>query len=110
MRKISTMRSAIRYTVKIVYQNAEEQPQKMISGRDIMPNFDSGVDSYIIGHCEITVSFPVDSKGRADVSCNQCPYYGRSSKTCQLNKQVVHYPERYTGVYCPLTFEDEEKE
>lgn len=72
-----------------------------------MANFDSGVASYIIGKAEITVGFPVDDRGRADVSCNQCPYYGRSSKTCQLNKQIVHFPEKYIGFNCPLTFPDE---
>ena len=72
-----------------------------------MANFDSGVASYIIGKAEITVGFPVDDRGRADVSCNQCPYYGRSSKTCQLNKQIVHFPEKYIGFKCPLVFPDE---
>lgn len=67
-----------------------------------MPNFDSGVSSYIKGSCIIEVNFPVDHKGNADVSCNQCPYYGRTSKTCQLNKSVVNYPEKYIGVNCPL--------
>ena len=98
------MKYVIRYTVSNVYQSVGEQQQEVI----LMPNFDNGVDSYIIGHCEIEVSFPVDYKGRADITCNQCPYYGRSSKTCQLNKQVVHYPEKYIGVYCPLTFEEKE--
>jgi hypothetical protein len=75
-----------------------------------MPNFESGVASYIKGRCVIEVNFPVDAKGREDVSCNQCPYYGRSSKTCQLNKEVLHFPEKYIGVNCPLTFEKEEEE
>ena len=72
-----------------------------------MPDFDSGVSSYIKCRCMVEVNFPVDVKGHADVSCNQCPYYGRTSKTCQLNKQVVNYPERYIGVRCPLTFTGE---
>lgn len=72
-----------------------------------MACFDSGVASYIIGKTEITVGFPVDDRGRADVSCNQCPYYGRSSKTCQLNKSIVHYPDKYIGFNCPLVFEGE---
>lgn len=72
-----------------------------------MANFDTGVASYIIGKTEITVGFPVDDRGRADVSCNQCPYFGRSSKTCQLNKQIVHFPEKYIGFNCPLVFPDE---
>lgn len=72
-----------------------------------MPNFESGVASYIKGRCLVEVNFPVDTKGRSDVSCNQCPYYGRSSKTCQLNKEVVHFPEKYIGVNCPLAFDGE---
>lgn len=72
-----------------------------------MPNFDSGVSAFIKGFCMVEVNFPVDGKGHADISCNQCPYYGRNSKTCQLNKQVVHYPERYTGAYCPLNIDGE---
>ena len=72
-----------------------------------MADFSSGVDSYIKGRCMVAVHFPVDAKGNADVSCNQCPYYGRTSKTCQLNKQVVNFPERYIGASCPLTFTGE---
>ena len=75
-----------------------------------MPNFDSGVSSYIKGRCLVEVSFPVDDRGRADVSCNQCPYYGRNSKTCQLNKQVVHYPDKYIGESCPLQFTGEQED
>lgn len=75
-----------------------------------MPNFDNGVSAYIIAKAVITVGFPVDDRGRSDVSCNQCPYYGRSSKTCQLNKQLVHYPDKFIGVNCPLKFEDEVEE
>ena len=72
-----------------------------------MPNFDSGVSGYIKGRCMVEVNFPVDARGNADVSCNQCPYYGRTSKTCQLNKQTVNYPEKYIGAHCPLTFTGE---
>ena len=75
-----------------------------------MPNFDSGVSGFLVGTCLVEVNFPVDSKGRADVCCNQCPYYGRSSKTCQLNKQVIHYPEKFIGINCPLNIEGEIKD
>jgi hypothetical protein len=109
MQEIPTMRYATRYTVKIVYRIADERLRNTILRGDNMANFDSGVASFISGHCEIEVNFPVDDRGRADISCNQCPYYGRSSKTCQLNKQVVHYPEKYTGFNCPLTFENKEE-
>lgn len=75
-----------------------------------MANFDSGVSGYIKGQCLVEVNFPVDSRGNADVSCEQCPYYGRTSKTCQLNKQVVHYPAKYIGAFCPLIFNGEVEE
>ena len=74
-----------------------------------MPNFDTGVSGYLTGSCTITVNFPIDGKGRADVCCEQCPYYGRTSKTCQLNKQVVNYPNKL-GYHCPLEFTGEYKE
>ena len=72
-----------------------------------MAIFDSGVSSYIKGRCVIEVNFPIDLKGNADVSCEQCPYYGRTSKTCQLNKQVVNFPSKYIGANCPLDFTGE---
>jgi hypothetical protein len=75
-----------------------------------MPNFESGVSSYITGYATVEVHFPVDKRGNSDVSCNQCPYYGRSSKTCQLNKQVVNYPDKYIGASCPLEFTGESEE
>ena len=71
-----------------------------------MPNFDSGVDHYITGYYVVEVHFPVDAKGRADISCNQCPYFGRTSKTCQLNKAVVHYPDKFVGLNCPLELKE----
>lgn len=72
-----------------------------------MPNFDNGVSSYIKGKCTIEVNFPVDNRGHTDVRCDMCRYYGRSSKTCQLNKEIVYYPERYIGANCPLKFDEE---
>ena len=67
-----------------------------------MADFSSGVKSYIKGRCTIEVGFPVDWKGKADVCCGQCPYFTRAYKTCQLNKQLVHYPESHIGGACPL--------
>ena len=75
-----------------------------------MLNFDSGVKGYIKGFCMVEVFFPIDNKGKADVRCEQCLYYGRSSKTCQLNKQVLHYPSTHIGAHCPLEFTGEIKE
>lgn len=67
-----------------------------------MASFEDGVSSYIKGKCIVVVNFPVDAKGHADICCNQCPYYGRSSKSCQINKKIVYYPEKYIGAFCPL--------
>lgn len=74
-----------------------------------MADFGSGVKGYITGVAAVRVNFPVDWHDKADVSCSQCPFYGRTSKTCQLNKQIVHYPEKYIGVCCPLEFESNEE-
>lgn len=74
-----------------------------------MSNYDSGVSGFIKGYYTVEVNFPIDSKGRADVCCEQCPYYGRTSKTCQLNKAVIHYPHKI-GYYCPLTIQGENEE
>lgn len=67
-----------------------------------MAYFETGVASYIKTQAAVTVYFPVDFKGNADVSCNQCRFYRRQSRSCALNGEVVQYPERYVGVDCPL--------
>lgn len=67
-----------------------------------MSEFKSGVASYIKARCEVTVAFPVDFKGNADVCCDQCWYYRRSYRTCGLNGEVCEYPAHYVGSHCPL--------
>ena len=67
-----------------------------------MANFDSGVASYIHAQAKVDVFFPVDRRGNADISCNQCFYFRRSYKTCGLNGEVCQYPEKYVGASCPL--------
>lgn len=74
-----------------------------------MARFESGVASYIKAYAVVEVSFPVDDKGRAEVSCKHCPYLSVTSKICQLNKSPVAYPEKYVGQNCPLQ-EIEKKE
>lgn len=74
-----------------------------------MPNFESGVSSYIKGYAVVEVSFPVDSKGKADISCFQCPFFYRNSSRCQLNESMVAYPERYVGQNCPLQIKESEE-
>lgn len=72
-----------------------------------MPNFESGVSRYITGTYTVKVHFPVDHKGNADISCNQCPYYSQGYRKCRLNDQIVAYPEHFVGYYCPLETEEE---
>ncbi len=67
-----------------------------------MPNFESGVKSYVIGIATVRVNFPVDFKDNADVCCYQCHFFSRNNGVCQLNKEVVAYPQKYVGANCPL--------
>lgn len=75
-----------------------------------MGDFESGVKSYISGYATVAVLFPVDEKGRADVSCNQCYYFRRNYKSCALNGEICNYPDRYVGAMCPLKIKDTEEE
>lgn len=67
-----------------------------------MPNFESGVHHFIHVEATVCMHFPVDLRGRADVSCNQCEFLRRSSKSCALNGRIVQYPEHYVGADCPF--------
>lgn len=75
-----------------------------------MANFESGVKSFIRGKTETIVDFPVDFKGKADISCKQCPHLSSNERMCQLNKQPVQYPSRFVGYYCPLEIETLQEE
>ena len=67
-----------------------------------MADFSSGVSGYVTAAAVVTVNFPIDSRGNADVCCYQCPYYSRSNCICQLNKAVPAYPAKYIGQDCPF--------
>ena len=67
-----------------------------------MANFEHGVKNFVTGECTITVHFPIDFKDRAEICCRHCPYLSSNERVCQLNKQTVHYPDKYVGVNCPL--------
>lgn len=67
-----------------------------------MPNFESGVASYVKAEAIIRVNFPVDEKGRAEIACKHCPYLSSNERMCQLNKEPVAYPNRFVGDMCPL--------
>ena len=71
-----------------------------------MADFESGVSGYVTGRAQITVHFPVDMRGHADISCAQCPYYSRSARICRLNNTIPAYPDKYVGDNCPLERED----
>ena len=72
-----------------------------------MSRFDDGVKAYIKGYCTVEVLFPIDWRDNPDIRCDQCKYYGRTSKMCQLNKQIVEYPDKFRGGHCPLIIEGE---
>lgn len=72
--------------------------------------FDSGVYGYVKGKCTITVYFPIDKKGEADISCRQCPYYRTQSRTCGLTESVVAFGEKFVGADCPLERVDDDDE
>ena len=67
-----------------------------------MANFDSGVSSYIHAKATVNVFFPIDWRGNADKSCNQCPFFRRTYRKCGLNDAICAFPEKYVGDWCPL--------
>lgn len=67
-----------------------------------MANFSSGVAGYIKGVATITVSFPVDERGNAEIACKHCPFLSSNERMCQLNKQPVAFPFKFVGDKCPL--------
>ena len=71
------------------------------------PTFESGVKSYVVGKYVAYANFPVNWRDEQDVRCEMCRYYNRSGKRCNLNGEVVEYPEKFIGSMCPLTFEEE---
>ncbi len=67
-----------------------------------MACFDSGVKRYIKARAVVEVSFPVDWKDNAEIACKHCQFYVRAKQICGLNHQIVNFPERYIGEFCPL--------
>ena len=67
-----------------------------------MADFSSGVSGYVPATATVTVKFPIDNRGNADVCCHQCPYYSQSSRICQLNTAVPASPSKYIGQDCPF--------
>lgn len=73
----------------------------------MMPDFESGVKNYIMGRCQIMVTFPVDWNDKADVCCYQCKFFSRNNGICQITKEISEFPQKYIGSQCPLTFTGE---
>lgn len=71
---------------------------------------ESGVQGYITGQAHVSVHFPVDLRGNADINCRQCWFFRRTYSTCGLNGSVCEYPEKYIGSRCPLIFGEEDDE
>lgn len=72
-----------------------------------MADFESGVAEYVHAQAIVDVYFPVDFRGNADISCEQCYFFRRSYKTCGLNGEVCQYPNKYVGGSCPLHIAEE---
>lgn len=68
-------------------------------------SFDSGVASYVHGNATVDVYFPVDGRGNADISCQQCFFFREASRRCGLTGQISEYPTKYVGSHCPLEME-----
>lgn len=74
-----------------------------------MSKFDSGVKGYVYGTATIRVGFPVDRHDTPHISCTYCPFYNASSRRCQLNREIVAFPDNYVGDMCLLEIEKTEE-
>ena len=75
-----------------------------------MSSFVSGVKGYVYGTVTIRVGFPVDFRDVPHISCIHCQFYSPSSRRCQINKEIINFPEKYVGDRCPLEPENAEEE
>lgn len=72
-----------------------------------MSYFDSGVSAYVRAKTTVTVNFPVDFRGNADINCTQCFFFREASRRCGLTGQISQYPTKYVGDSCPLEIVEE---
>ena len=79
-------------------------------GRMAMANFDTGVKSYIKARAVVEVGFPVDWRGNVEIACKHCNFFVKATGRCGLNQEIVNYPERYVGQFCPLEAVEETEE
>lgn len=75
-----------------------------------MANFDNGVARFIKGQVTLTVGFPVDFRGNAEIACKHCNFFVKATGRCGLNQEVVNYPDKYVGYNCPLERIEEDVE
>ena len=74
-----------------------------------MSSFDSGVKGYVYGTVTIRVGFPIDWHDVPYISCIHCQFYSPSSRRCQINKEIIDFPEKYVGDRCPLELVESEE-
>ena len=74
-----------------------------------MSSFDSGVKGYVYGKVTVLVGFPVDFHNVPHISCTHCRFYSPSSRRCQINKEIINFPEKYVGDRCPLELVESEE-
>ena len=67
-----------------------------------MANFETGVKRYIKARATVEVGFPVDWRDNAEIACKHCKFFVRATQRCGLNQEIINFPERYIGEYCPL--------
>jgi hypothetical protein len=71
-------------------------------------HFKSGVKRYINAIAVVEMKFPVDFKENTYICCDQCDYYSRSGKRCNLTRRVCEFPDRSVASHCPLQWDDGE--
>lgn len=75
-----------------------------------LANFESGVSGYVKAIATVSVYFPVDHRGEAEICCDQCKYFRRSTKSCGLAiGEICEYPMRHVGSRCPLKLEENDE-
>lgn len=72
-----------------------------------MSNFSSGVKRFIKARATVEIGFPVDWRDNAEIACKHCNFYVRATQRCGLNQQIVNYPDKFIGEYCPLELVEE---
>lgn len=73
-----------------------------------MSKFDSGVKGYVFGTATVRVGFPIDWHDTAHIACIYCQFYSSASRRCQINKEIVDFPDKFVGDMCPLEPEEGE--